>query len=58
MRLEFSNGTLYDYQDVSAETFNDFIQSKSVGRYFHANIKGNYTGTKVEKEQENGEGIL
>ncbi len=55
MRVRFSNGTMYDYAGVSAELFNDMLQSESVGRFYHANIKGKFTGTKVEEEG-NGEG--
>lgn len=53
MRVRFSNGTEYDYAGVSAELFNEMVKSESVGRFYHKNIKGQFTGTKVE-EDDNG----
>ena len=54
MRIQFSNGTEYDYEGVNAEMYNNFLESKSQGRFFHQNIKGKLTGTKVKKEEDNG----
>ncbi len=49
LRVQFGNGTEYDYQNVSAETFNNFIKAESQGKFFHKNIKGKFEGSKVEK---------
>ena len=54
MRVQFPNGTEYDYKGVSAEVFNNMLQSKSVGKFFHTNIKSKFIGAKVVKEDENG----
>lgn len=51
MRVRFGNGTEYDYP-VKQEVFNEFIGAKSQGKYFHAIIKGKYTGTKVEETKD------
>jgi len=51
MRVKFGNGTEYDYP-VGLEVFNEFIAAKSQGKYFHAVIKGKYTGTKVEEDND------
>ena len=54
LRIQFSNGTEYDYKDVSSETFNDFMESESQGKFFHKNIKGKFSGTKNEKGSNDG----
>jgi len=54
MRVQFSNGTEYDYKGVSAEVFNNMLQSKSVGKFFNTNIKSKFIGAKVVKEEGNG----
>ena len=47
IRIQFSNGTEYDYEG-GAELFNDMLESKSVGKFFHQNIKGKVQGVKRE----------
>jgi hypothetical protein len=54
MRVEFGNGTMYDYTQVSAEVFNDFLQAKSQGKFFNVNIRGKFSGSKVVKEEDDG----
>lgn len=54
LRIEFSNGTQYDYKEVSAEIANDFFQAESQGKFYHKNIKSKFTGAKVVKEDDNG----
>lgn len=54
LRVQFSNGTMYDYKEVSAEIANDFFQAKSQGKFYHAEIKSKFTGAKVVKEDGNG----
>ena len=53
MRVQFSNGTKYDYKDVPAAIFNDFMTAKSQGKYFNKNIKTKYTAIKVTEEDSN-----
>ncbi len=55
MRVRFSNGTEYDYETVSPTTFTEFMVADSQGKFFHKNIKGKFTSTKVEEEND-GEG--
>lgn len=40
MIVEFKNGGVYEYQRVSKETFQSFLDSKSKGKYFHRYIRG------------------
>ena len=58
MRVEFGNGTMYDYKEVSAEVYNDFLQAKSQGKFFNVSIKGKFSGSKVVKEDDNDERTL
>ena len=48
MRVEFNNGSMWDYAGVSQETFNAVLNAESVGKAYNALIKGGgYAGTKV-----------
>jgi hypothetical protein len=38
----FHSGTLYHYQGVSLGTFEELRDAPSVGKFFNANIKGDY----------------
>jgi hypothetical protein len=51
--LEFSNGTIYKYDDVPFCVFEEFSVAPSQGKYFHAEIKGQYEGSKLEAKNEN-----
>lgn len=53
MRLQYTNGTEYDFEGVSAEVFNNFMESESKGRFFHKNIKGKFTSKKVGEDDSN-----
>lgn len=37
--IEFHNGSIYRYSNVSQEMFSDFLNADSHGQYFHYNIK-------------------
>lgn len=39
LQIEFNNGKIYAYKDVPIELFNGLVVAKSVGKYFHANIR-------------------
>ena len=39
LRIEFNSGKTYAYQDVPSELFDGIMEAKSVGKYFHANIR-------------------
>ena len=47
LRVEFSNGSTYDYEGVPSRVFDDLVSADSVGRYFAQNIKGVYGYEKV-----------
>ena len=46
LEVEFTSGTVYQYDDVPPELYADFESAPSVGRFFHQNIKSVYTGVK------------
>ncbi len=42
LEVEFKNGAIYRYFDVSSETFKELMNSDSLGKYFNSNIRNNY----------------
>ncbi len=54
LRIRFSNGTEYDYDNIDASQFGAFMAAKSQGRFFHQNIKSSSTSTKVGKDENDG----
>lgn len=50
LAIEFVDGTIYHYEDVKQDTYNDLLGAKSVGKFVHANIKGVYKHAKQDKE--------
>lgn len=47
LRIRFKTGAVYDYTPVSHGMWLNFQHAPSVGSYFHANIKGNFSSIKV-----------
>lgn len=47
LQVEFKNGGIYQYFDVTEDVFIGLRDADSVGRYLHANIKGIYRYSKV-----------
>jgi hypothetical protein len=39
MRVQFSNGGLYDYRNVDAAKYNSIISAESVGKAFISQVK-------------------
>lgn len=46
LRVVFTSGTVYDYYGVESDVFEQFLNAKSIGSYFHKHIKNNYTFEK------------
>jgi len=42
LTIKFKFGGTYDYIDVEEELFNEMKEAPSVGKFFHARIKGKY----------------
>lgn len=47
MRVQFSNGGLYEYAGVPVSTWNEFMGAESKGKYFAQNIKGKFDSNKL-----------
>lgn len=47
LRVEFKNGSLYDYFDIPVTTFDNMKNAGSKGQYLAQNIKGVYRYARV-----------
>jgi hypothetical protein len=47
LEIEFNQGGVYQYYDVSTDVHDELMNSDSHGKYFIANIKGNYNLKKI-----------
>jgi KTSC domain len=58
-KKEEEAGRLYQYEGVNYDTYRAFINAPSVGSHFHAHIRNNYQGHRIDtpkkEEQRHGE---
>ena len=47
LEIEFKGNTVYQYTDVDERTYEELIAANSVGKYFHQNIRNEFSFTKV-----------
>ncbi len=47
LEIEFHNGGIYQYSNVSSHIHNELMSASSLGEYFAANIKNNYQWQKI-----------
>lgn len=47
LEVEFNNGPVWQYFDVPESVYYEFLNASSIGKYFHANIKGQYSESRV-----------
>lgn len=47
LEIEFNNGTVYQYFDVSEHVYDSLVAADSVGSYLAMHIKGTYRYSKV-----------
>jgi hypothetical protein len=47
MTVQYTNGAVWEYDDVPAEKNDAFLGNMSKGRYFNDRIKSNYVARKV-----------
>ena len=47
LELEFNNGVIWQYPDVPESIYYDMRNSDSIGKYFNANIRGQYSESQV-----------
>ena len=48
LQVRFTNGSLYQYDDVPAEVHQDLMGSDSIGTQLHQAVKGTYPHTRLE----------
>ena len=56
LEVEFVNGAIYRYLDVSPSVYRDLVAAESKTRYYLANVKGNYRSVRIrswQKEAQN-----
>lgn len=47
LQVEFSNGSVWQYDDVDPADAEGLKSSASAGAFFHGNIRNSYSGTQV-----------
>ena len=47
LEIEFVNGAVYRYLEVSPSVYRELLESDSKARYYDTNIKGNYQSVHV-----------
>lgn len=47
LEIVFKEGSIYQYLDVPGVIYEEFIQSSSKGKYFHAHVKNKYRFIKL-----------
>lgn len=51
LQIEFSNGSVYQYEDVEPETWESLQEADSTGKFFNSEIKGKYQSYRVIDEE-------
>lgn len=51
MRVQFSNGNIYEYQGVTEKDYRELMSADSIGSAFHFSIKSQYEGRKIEPDK-------
>jgi hypothetical protein len=47
LEVEFINGAVWQYYEVPENVYYDMMNSGSLGKFFHSNIKGQYIESQV-----------
>ncbi|GAB1542390.1 hypothetical protein NUACC21_50640 [Scytonema sp. NUACC21] len=48
LQVEFHNGAVYQYSGVEPETWEEFHEADSIGRFFNENIRGRYSSERID----------
>lgn len=48
LEVEFNNGALYEYYEVSEQVYFDLINAGSVGGFFNSSVKNSYSCTRIQ----------
>lgn len=46
--IQFQNGTCFLYRDLPIDLIKAALEAESIGKFFHANLKGQYEGEQLE----------
>jgi hypothetical protein len=52
MRIQFANGSVYEYTGVPQDIVEGFASAESKGSYFAKNIRGQFEAVKIETPPE------
>ena len=47
LEIEFQNGRIYQYSDVSNDEYTELMEASSLGRYFNSCIRGAYNYARI-----------
>lgn len=47
LEIQFTNGSIYAYDEVPEDEYQNLVNAGSAGQYFIENIKGNYSDRRV-----------
>ncbi|HEX3130568.1 MAG TPA: KTSC domain-containing protein [Thermoanaerobaculia bacterium] len=47
LEIEFSSGSVYEYNEVPPEIYKGLMEASSKGRYFANEIRGQYPSTRI-----------
>lgn len=47
LQVEFKNGDVYNYSDITQEMYQALSSAESIGKYYLANIKGKFNANKI-----------
>lgn len=48
MHIQFNNGDLHEYSNVSPDFHKRMMESKSVGSFFHQNVKPFFNSRRIK----------
>lgn len=51
LSVRFSSGSEYNYAGVPADLAVDFFNAASKGKFFHQNIRADYSGVRIEEQE-------
>lgn len=54
LEVEFTNGSVYQYADVPAETHRALMGAESIGRYFQKNVKSKFKFQRMSAAPKRG----
>jgi hypothetical protein len=52
LRVMFNNGVIWEYSDVPPAIHVSLLLSESTGKYFAKEVRGVFSGRKIEPEEE------